>query len=179
MRDAPEGRNRRIVLYGNPVLRQSAAQVVEITPKVKQLMADLLVTMLEQDGLGLAANQIGEPLAVIAINPQAAGLDREPCCIINPRITASQGRVETEEGCLSFPGLYEVIARPQVVTVDGIDIHGQPTTLTGEGLMARALAHEVDHLQGILFIDHLSSSRRQLLVDRLRELEERERLACG
>ncbi|MEO0074428.1 MAG: peptide deformylase [candidate division WOR-3 bacterium] len=178
MVDATGGRNRRIVLYGNPVLRQPAARVASITPKTKQLVADLITTMLQQDGLGLAANQIGEPVAIIAINPRAAGLDHDPCCIINPQVTFTRGRLEAEEGCLSFPGLYEVVARPRLVVVEGTDVEGETTRLSGEGLMARVLAHEVDHLRGILFIDHLGSSRRQLLLDRLNEFKKRELLAC-
>lgn len=179
MTDSVRGRNRRIVLYGNPVLRRPAAQITEFSPEIRQLLVDLLVTMLEQDGLGLAANQIGEPVAAIAINPKAAGLDQEPCCIVNPRISVSKGKLEAEEGCLSFPGLYEVISRPEFVLLEGLDVEGRPTAIEGNGLIARVLTHEVDHLQGILFIDHLSPRRRELLVDRLREFEERERLACG
>ncbi|MBM3315519.1 peptide deformylase [candidate division WOR-3 bacterium] len=175
----PAGRNRRVVLYGNPALRQQAARIGETTPRLRRLFADLLRTMLEQDGMGLAANQLGEPAAVFAINPRGAGLERNPCCVVNPRITRSEGTLEAEEGCLSLPGLYEILARPERVRVEGVDEEGKPFALEAEGLLARAIVHEVDHLNGVLFIDHLSPARRGLLAGRLREYEAQEQAACG
>lgn len=174
----PEGRNRRIVVYGHPALRRRAGAVSTFTPELAQVFADIKETMLQQDGLGLAANQIGEAVAVFSINPRAAGVDRDPCCIINPRVVRTGGSVEDEEGCLSLPGLYEVIARPSMVLVAGFDENGAPVEIEGEGLLARALLHEVDHLNGVLFIDHLSPTRRRLLNARLSEFEELERRAC-
>jgi peptide deformylase len=175
----PVGRNRRVVLYGNPVLRTKSRRVEKLTDEVRQILADLKVTMMEQDGLGLAANQIGEPLAAFAVNPRGADVEVDPCCIVNPRITATEGNVEAEEGCLSLPGLFDFLPRPEKVTVSGTDEEGKLVTLEAAGLLARAILHEVDHLSGVLFVDHLSASRRKMLASRLKELEEQEKAACA
>jgi peptide deformylase len=175
----PVGRNRRVVLYGNPVLRTRSRRVDELTDEIRQILADLKVTMMEQDGLGLAANQIGEPLTAFAVNPRGADVEMDPCCIVNPKITATEGNIEAEEGCLSLPGLFDFLPRPEQVTVTGTDEEGKPVTLEATGLLARAILHEVDHLSGVLFIDHLSESRRKMLASRLKELEDRERTACA
>lgn len=175
----PAGICRRIVLYGNPVLRTVARQIDKITPEIRQLIADLQVTMLRKDGVGLAANQIGIPIAVFALNPQGADVDRPPASIINPQIIATEGQIEREEGCLSFPDIFEVVSRPEMVIVKGIDAAGQTIQIEATGLLARAIIHEYEHLQGVLFIDHLSEVRRKLLASRLNELKEEEQKACG
>ncbi len=174
----PPGRNRRIVMYGNPALRRRAVELPELDTGVRRLLADLRVTMIEQDGLGLAANQIGEPVSVFAVDPRGADVDAGPYCIINPRLIAVEGEVEREEGCLSIPGVYEVISRPELVRIAGIDEDGRPVEVEATGLLARAFAHETDHLNGTLFIDHLGKARRALLASRLKEIETRE-AACG
>ncbi|MFO7637854.1 MAG: peptide deformylase [bacterium] len=171
---APPGRNRRVVLYGNPVLRQPAAPVRELDARIRQFLADLKTTMLEQDGLGLAGNQLGEPVAAFAFDPRTTGLDEPPTCMINPRVVATEGELEREEGCLSLPGIYEVIPRPELVRIAGIDETGRPVEREATGLLARAFMHETDHLAGRLFIDYLSELRRSLLARRLVEFEERE-----
>jgi peptide deformylase len=175
----PAGLNRRVVLFGNPVLRSRAKRVTEVTPELRRLFADLKQTMLEQDGLGLAATQVGEPVAVFAVNPRAVEVDRDACCIVNPEVVEREGLAEAEEGCLSFPGLYEVLARPERVKVRGLDEQGAPFELEASGTLARALLHETDHLQGVLFIDHLSPARLKMLEARLKDYEERERTASG
>lgn len=174
-----KGRLRQIVLYGNPILRSSAQAVEKITPELVQIIADLLTTMIKKDGVGLAANQIGEKVAVIAINPQSCDVDLPPTCIINPKVLATEGVIEAEEGCLSFPDIYEVVARPEMVKIKGVNPEGKEMEVAATKLLARALIHEIEHLQGILFIDHLSELRRRLLVPRLKELEEMEKRGCG
>jgi len=169
---------RRVVLYGNPVLRTVAQPITEFNQHLEQLIQDLLITMIKKDGVGLAANQIGVPSAIFALNPQACNLDRPPLCIINPEIVATEGRVEEEEGCLSLPDIYEIVPRPEFVRIKGFTAEGRPLEMEGTGLLARALVHEIDHLRGILFIDHISELRRQLLVSRLKQLEEMERQFC-
>jgi len=144
-----------------------------------QTMADLKTTMLEQDGLGLAANQIGEDVAVIAINPRAADVDMEPCCLVNPELIQSEGVVEAEEGCLSLPAIYEVVARPERVGIRALGEDGRRLELEASGLLARALVHEIDHVNGILFVDHISPLRRKMLAERLRQIEEQEKRVCG
>jgi len=173
------GRNRRVLLYGNPLLRQKAAKVSAVTDELRQLIADLKTTMLQQDGLGLAANQIGVPVALICVNPRAVDVDQDTISIINPEVVETEGLIEDEEGCLSLPDIYEVIARPARAKITGLDETGRPVTLSATGLLARALVHETDHTKGILFIDYLSPSRRQLLAGRLEELAHREKLSCG
>ncbi|MEO0078492.1 MAG: peptide deformylase [candidate division WOR-3 bacterium] len=176
---ALSGRNRRILLFGNPILRRRAAKVSGPSSELEQILADLKATMLQQDGLGLAANQIGEALAAIAINPRGASVDMDPCCLVNPEVFQADGLLEAEEGCLSLPGLYEIVARPERVRIRALDEHGQPFELEARGLLARALVHEIDHINGVLFIDHISPVRRRMLAARLREIEEREQRECG
>jgi peptide deformylase len=173
----PAGVNRRIVMLGNPALRGACRPVKDITPDVRKLIADLKKTMLEQEGLGLAANQIAEPLAVFAVNPKGADQDHEPYCIINPRLVATEGSIEREEGCLSIPEVYDVVTRPEFVRVTGLDEDGNERTFEAGGMLARAFAHEMNHLEGVLFIDHLSPVRRKMLASRLAEIEAQER-AC-
>ncbi len=174
----PAGSNRRVVLYGNPALRARSRLLENLTPELVQFLADLKVSMLTQDGLGLAANQLGETVAVFAINPQGVDVDAEPYCIINPRVVASEGTIEAEEGCLSLPGLFDFLPRPEFVRVSGLDEELRPVTVEGEKLLARAFLHELDHLNGVLFIDHLSEPRRRLFSTRLKELEAREKEEC-
>ena len=175
----PAGVNRRVVIYGNPVLRKKSRLVSELTPELVQFLEDLKVSMLTQDGLGLAANQLAETVAVFAINPRAADVDVEPYCLINPQVVATEGSVEAEEGCLSLPGLFDFLPRPEFVRMSGLDADMRPLTVEGTGLLARAMLHENDHLSGILFIDHLSESRRRLISTKLKELETQEAAQCG
>jgi peptide deformylase len=173
----PAGKNRRVVLYGHQALRTKSRPIEQLTPEFIQFLEDLKVSMLTQDGLGLAANQLAETIAAFAINPRAADVDHEPYCIINPQVVATEGLVEAEEGCLSLPGLFDFLPRPEFVRITGLDEELRPVTVEGTRLLARALLHEVDHLNGVLFIDHLSESRRRMFSTKLKELEERERCA--
>jgi len=173
----PAGVNRRVVLYGHRALRTKSRLIGELTSDLVKFLEDLKVSMLTQDGLGLAANQIAETVAAFAINPRAVDDDREPYCIINPEVVATEGLVEAEEGCLSLPGLFDFLPRPEFVRISGLNEELQPITVEGTRLLARALLHEIDHLNGVLFIDHLSESRRRMLGTKLKELEERERCA--
>ena len=171
------GVNRRVVLYGHSALRTKSRLIEKLTPELIQFLEDLKVSMLTQDGLGLAANQIAETVAAFAVNPRAVDVDQEPYCIINPEVVATEGLVEAEEGCLSLPGLFDFLPRPEFVRVAGLDEELRPITVEGTRLLARALLHETDHLNGVLFIDHLSETRRRMLSTKLRELEEKERCA--
>lgn len=175
----PRACGRRIVLYGNPVLRTPAARIREITPEILRLAADLQTTLDSAEGIGLAANQIGIPLALFVLAPWQADVDLPLTFIINPEIIRTEGLVEAEEGCLSLPGIFEIIPRPEMVEVQGIDLQGRRIHLQTTGLLARAVIHEYEHLQGVLFIDHISELRRQMLQTRLRNLEAMERKQCG
>jgi peptide deformylase len=168
-----KGSVKEIRIYGDPILRRKARRVEAVDEKLLQLVADLLETMLVKDGLGLAANQIGELKSVIAINPRAVGIEQEPFVLINPAIAECSGAIEREEACLSLPGISEVLARPAKARVVALDPTGKAVEVDAEGTLARALHHEIDHVNGILFIDHLPPVRRHLLKDRLKELKAR------
>jgi peptide deformylase len=142
--------NARILEYGHPVLRKKAKAVGTITPEVRDLIARMIDSLAEADGLGLAAPQIGVGQRVVIVD-----LGEGPVVLINPKITSREGEQCGLEGCLSLPRLYADVRRPEKVTVKARDRAGDPITLTGEGLMARAFCHEIDHLDGVLFIDRL------------------------
>ncbi len=173
------GTPRRIILYGNPLLRQVARKVTAIDADLLRLIADLKATMLRCNGIGLAANQIGVQLAVFTLAPQEADVDLPTTAIINPEIVATEGTVETEEGCLSIPEIFEVVPRPEMVIIRGVTPEGKETQIEASGLLARAIVHEIEHLQGILFIDHLSELRLKLLQQRLAAIEKMEKQQCG
>lgn len=162
---------RRIVRYGNPVLRRKAKLVTQITPELQRLCADLKATMLAAEGLGLAANQIAEELRVFAIDPRCADVDAEPYCLLNPELVATEGLVEREEGCLSLPGIYDIVPRPEMVRIRALNEQGQPVEIEATGLLARAFLHELDHLNGILFIDSLGQMKRSLMEAKLKQIE--------
>jgi peptide deformylase len=168
-----------VVLYGHPALRTKSRLIDELTPELVQFLEDLKASMRIQDGLGLAANQVAETIAAFAIDPRSADVDREPYCIINPEVAAAEGLVEAEEGCLSLPGLYDFLPRPEFVRISGLDDELRPVTVEGKGLLARALMHETDHVNGVLFIDHLSETRRKMFSTKLKELESQEAAQCA
>lgn len=170
-----KGRDFDIRTYGDPVFRQKTKPVEEINQEILQLIADMKKTMLEKEGLGLAANQIGVPLSVIAVNPKGAGVDQEPFVVINPELVKSSGEIEREEGCLSVPGINEVVARPAKVTVRGINEEGKPIEINAEGLLARVFMHELDHINGVFFVNHLGKTRFDLLQNRLKEIEKNQK----
>ncbi len=147
--------------YPSPELTTRAAEVTEITDATRDLVRDMVETMYAAPGVGLAANQVGvtQRIAVIDLS---AGEDPEGLVVlINPEIVASSGQQTDEEGCLSFPGLSEWVTRPQRVVMRALDLEGHIYTLEGEDLMARAICHELDHLDGVLFIDRLTGLKKQ------------------
>lgn len=150
--------------YPDPVLRESAKPVEEFDEKLKAFIEDMWETMKAYDGVGLAAPQVGvsRQVAVIEWNDKRYVL-------INPRIIESDGKDIREEGCLSAPGFYEEVARPSRIVVEAFDEEGNPRRIEEEGFMARALAHEIDHLQGHLFFDHLSPLKRQMIERKLKK----------
>lgn len=142
---------RTIVYCGDPVLTRKARRIREIDDELLQLLADMRETMLAADGLGLAAAQVGEPVAAVTVRK---GPDvEEVLSLINPRIVEAEGEQVGTEACLSLPTLRGIVARPRRVVVEAFDPSGRAITIEGEGLMARCLAHELDHLAGRLFID--------------------------
>ncbi|MGI6037671.1 MAG: peptide deformylase [Limnochordia bacterium] len=141
---------REIVKVGHPVLRKKAAPVSKITKQLRKLVRDMQATMEEAAGVGLAAPQVGVSLRLIVV-----AVGEENLVLFNPQIIEETGEDIDVEGCLSIPGLNGYVKRAAQVTVIGYDERGKKVTLTAEGLLARALQHEIDHLDGILFVDRL------------------------
>jgi peptide deformylase len=160
-----------IRVYGDPVLRQKAQPVKNIDGQLIFLAGRMIESLASVKGLGLAAPQVGHLLALCIINlPSLDSKHTKPLILINPQLQASDGKVVYQEGCLSFPGMYADVPRPQNVTVTGLDQDGNPLELEASGFLARVYLHEMDHLNGVLFIDHLSPIKRQLLKKQLKEL---------
>jgi peptide deformylase len=156
---------RPLRYLGDPVLRQKAVAVEELTAEVRQLIEDMFDTMYAEDGVGLAAPQVGVSQRVIVIDPREP--DIAPFALVNPEVVEVSEEVERgEEGCLSIPGLKEIVERPSAVRVEGMDRDGERIVIEADGLLARILQHEVDHLDGILFLDRVSSIKRKLLLNR-------------
>ena len=144
-----------IRVLGDPILRQSTVPVKEITDELRTLVADMFETMHHARGIGLAAPQVGrtERLAVIEI-------DGEPLVVINPEILETSGKAKAEEGCLSIPDIYADVERPKDVAIRAMDLEGNTYELQATELLARCLQHEIDHLDGKLFLDYLSVLKR-------------------
>ncbi|MFO8173811.1 MAG: peptide deformylase [Gemmatimonadota bacterium] len=157
---------REIRIMGDPVLRAPAQEVLEFDEDLKAMAEDMLETMYRASGVGLAGPQIGVSRRVIVVDLGDCEEEHPgPLALVNPRVTeASRKTDRAPEGCLSIPGMEEVVERPSTVTVEGMTPEGEPVTLQTSGLLARALQHEIDHLDGILFIDRLSPLSRKLAV---------------
>ena len=163
----------RIRLYSDPVLREKALPVQEITDIERKLAADMLTTMYASPiGVGLAAPQVGILKRLIVINLDRDDPEGSPLVLFNPKIQSLEGETIEAEGCLSFPGITADVKRAAKTAVTAQDIDGEPIQIEGEDLLARALQHEIDHLDGVLFIDRVSGLRRQLLRGKLRKLQQ-------
>lgn len=151
-----------------PVLRQKAKRVSRINGSVQRLIDNMIETMQQANGVGLAAPQVGVPLRVIVLQMP----DEEPVVIINPELVKSAGEQEVTEGCLSIPGYFAEIKRSASVTVKGKDRHGKAIRIKATGLKAEALEHELDHLNGVLYIDYLESQDdlHRIAPDRTRQV---------
>lgn len=157
---------REIRILGDPVLREPAQAVDEPSDGIRKLVEDMFETMYHAEGVGLAAPQVGVSERVIVVDVRGADEDGVGAvALINPRVVEfSRAKDKAPEGCLSIPGLEEVVERPSAVTVEGLSPHGEDVTLEVTGLFSRALQHEIDHLDGILFIDRVSPLKRRLLM---------------
>ncbi|MFA4903409.1 MAG: peptide deformylase [Desulfobaccales bacterium] len=154
----------------DPVLRREAEEVANINGKLQRLIDDMTETMYAAPGLGLAANQVGELKRLIVFDvAHKEGRARKPWVVLNPCIVASEGEIIHEEGCLSVADFSAEVQRHAQVLVKGLDREGKPIEITGEGLLAVVLQHEIDHLNGILFIDHISRLKRGLFLRRLKK----------
>jgi peptide deformylase len=164
-----------IRLFGDPVLRQKAREVTEFDDRLRRLADDMLEAMRAAAGAGLAANQVGvlKQLFVWEVGPEE---DRHNGAVVNPVVEETSEEIqEGDEGCLSFPGLFYPLDRPLRARVRFRDLHGEERTREAEGMLARVFLHEIDHLNGILFIDHLARHDRKEAMRRMRELSMDER----
>ena len=166
-----------VVKYGHPVLRQKGARIESVTPEIKQLIADMFETMAASHGIGLAAQQVGRALQLTVIDVREAAKDRPstlelkgkaadvaeimPLVLINPEITPAGEPATGGEGCLSFPEIFADISRPESVDVKALNEKGKPVEFRCGGLLARAVQHETDHLNGILFIDRMERKKKE------------------
>jgi peptide deformylase len=183
-----------ITQYGHPVLRQKGARVGPITPELSRLIDDMFETMYDASGIGLAAQQVGHALQLTvldlrAVEDRPSTLELEgrpadpntlmPMVLVNPEIRPVGAPVAGPEGCLSFPEIYEDITRPAFVEVSATDREGRALSFKAGGLLARAIQHEVDHLNGILFIDRMTTAAKLDLKPELDELQAATRAALA
>jgi peptide deformylase len=150
---------RDILHFPDPRLRNRAQPVARVDDEVRRLLDDMLETMYAAPGIGLAAIQVNVPSRVVSIDISEHG--DQPLCLINPEILELAGSVETEEGCLSVPGIYEFVERAEWIRARALDRDGETFEFEAEGLLAVCVQHEIDHLDGKLFVDHLSQLKRQ------------------
>lgn len=161
---------RKVELYGSPVLREKAKPIETITPEVLALLEDMVDTMRHAQGAGIAANQVGVALRALVIDLGSHGDKENLAFLINPEWVSQEGSAVMEEGCLSIPRIFEKVPRPERVKVRALDREGNPFELEGEEFLCKALCHEVDHLDGILFIDRLSPLKRDSVKRRIKKL---------
>jgi peptide deformylase len=160
---------RPIVKWGDPVLHAPAAAVKEIDGSIDTLVADMVQTMYAAPGIGLAAPQVGVPLRVIVIDLSVGEEKGQLITLVNPQFVEHDGEQRHEEGCLSVPGYGGSPVRPARVVVKGLDLEGQERIYTATDLLARAFCHEIDHIDGLLFVDRLTPLKRDLLKRKLRK----------
>jgi len=155
---------REVRLLGDPVLRRRTRPVDAFDEHLAELARDLVDTMYAAEGVGLAAPQVGEELRLAVLDVSESRDRSEVVVLVNPTVTRRLGKMASEEGCLSIPGLVETIERAEEVEVEYQDLAGAPRTISGRELLSRVLQHEIDHLDGILFIDHLGPFKREMAV---------------
>ena len=176
---------REIVIYGDPILRKKGKDIVGITEEIRAFAQDMIETMHEAHGVGLAAQQVGEAIQLTVIDvsdaenrPSRMWIDGEevdpkehmPLILVNPQLELSRETEIGPEGCLSFPEITADISRAERAKVTALDLEGKPVSFEAEGLLSRAVQHETDHLNGILFIDRMSSASKVTLASKLKKL---------
>ena len=160
-----------IYLYGQKVLRKRAQEVAEVTPELTKLAGDMLETMYQSAGIGLAAPQVGRSIRLIVVDIAGEEEEKKPLFMFNPVVTLPKGNCTAEEGCLSVPGVWADVDRPEAITVESLDKKGKPQVHKHiDGLLARCIQHEIDHLNGVLFVDKISATDRTLNEGKLKKL---------
>jgi peptide deformylase len=167
---------RTILHYPDERLRQVGQKVTKVTREIQALVDDMAETMYAAPGVGLAATQIGEPVAIFVIDIAEADAPSELRVFINPEIIAREDEITWTEGCLSFPGVTEDVDRAAKVTVKGLDREGKAFQLEAEGLLAVAIQHELDHLNGVLMIDHLGPLKKRLVHRKMQKRQDAQSL---
>jgi len=162
---------REIVIWPDPILKKKAAPVDRVDDKVRRLLDDMAETMYSADGVGLAAPQIAQGVRAIVIDTSPRQEGQKLIHLVNPTIVKTEGVTTYTEGCLSIPGEAEDVERAAKVWVRALDYHGKPFELECDGLLAIAVQHENDHLDGTVFVDHLSSLKRELIRRRMKKLK--------
>lgn len=162
-----------IISYPDPILRRRCKPVTGVTSEIRKLLDDMADTMYHAPGIGLAAAQVGSPhrAIVMDVGGEKEGDSGKLYKIVNPVITAKEGQTETEEGCLSIPEVRATVERAAKICLVGLDEKGAEFTLEAQGLLAVCIQHEIDHLDGILFIDRISRLKRELIKSQLKQLE--------
>ena len=154
-----------LIILPDPVLRQLSEPVETVNADIRRLADDMLETMYDAPGIGLAAIQIGVPRRLLVIDVSKDGEDKQPQVFVNPQIlTSSDERSVYEEGCLSIPDYYAEVERPAAIKVEYVDLDGRQQTVEADGLLATCLQHEIDHLNGLLFIDYISKLKREMVI---------------
>ena len=160
---------RKVRTYPDPVLAAKAAPVTEITDEIRTLAADMIETMYADKGIGLAAPQVGESIRLITVDLSGPDKREDPHVFVNPVLSNLEGEVESEEGCLSVVGYRTTVTRAERLHLSATDLDGNPVEMDADDLMAICLQHEVDHLNGILFIDKISKLKRTLYERKLKK----------
>lgn len=160
---------RPIVLYPDPVLLTPTEPVESVDDGIRELVRDMVETMYAAPGIGLAANQVGVAKRVCVVDLSVGETAGELRVFINPRVVSTEGSEVGEEGCLSFPDIHLDIERPFTATVEALDLEGRPFSLTASGLMARAMQHEIEHLQGRVFLQNVSPLKRELVKRQIKK----------
>ena len=154
-----------ILKHPDPRLRKKSVAVTEVTDEVRAVVDDMLETMYAAPGIGLASIQVNEPRSIVVIDVSEE--KDQPLCLINPKIISSSGEEEYEEGCLSVPGIFEAVTRAEEVTVEALDREGTPFELKADGLLSICIQHELEHLEGKLFVDKLTRLKQQRIKKKL------------
>jgi peptide deformylase len=158
------------VKYGDEVLRRPAAPVTQFDAALQKLIDDMVDTMYAAPGIGLAANQVGVPTRLMMIDLSVGKRPGELHVCVNPEILEAEGEQTEEEGCLSIPDFTEVMFRPDRVRIAYLDRNAQPREMSGTGLMARAMCHEIDHLNGMMYVDHLRGLKKDRILKKIQKL---------
>jgi peptide deformylase len=162
---------RDIVIWPDPILKKTASPVAKVDDEIRRLIDDMAETMYAAEGVGLAAPQVGVSKRIVVIDTSPRQEGQHLLHLVNPEIVKAEGETTYTEGCLSVPGEAEDVERAARVWVKALDRDGKPIEVVGEGLLAIALQHELDHLDGVLFVDHLSSLKRELIRKRMKKLK--------